>query len=181
MAEQRGDRFEGHAPVDALGGEGVAQRVGVDVADAGAAGDGGDVAVDGAAVHGLMVVAFDEQAGGGRPAPGPVVVDQPDEHRVQRDGAVVVELAERDAQPPGVAEAIHGVVAQPADLADAHPGAGQQFDDQPAPPVRVDGEGGHELGGGGIVEELRERFIGLGDVSGEASGLDAGRRGSPSR
>ena len=79
--------------------------------DAGAAGDGGDVAVDGAAVHRLVVVAFDEQAGRGRPAPGAVVVDQPDEHRVQRDGAFVVQFAERDAQPVGVAEAIHGVVA----------------------------------------------------------------------
>jgi hypothetical protein len=66
--------------------------------------------VDGAAVHRLVVVSFDEQTGGARPAPGPVVVDQPDEHRVQRDGAVVVQLADGDAQPVDVAEAIHGVV-----------------------------------------------------------------------
>ena len=86
---------------------------------------------------------------------------------MQRDGAFVVQLAERDAQPPGVAEAIHGVVAQPADLADAHPGAGQQLDDQSAPPVRFDGQGGHELGGGGVVEELRQRLVRLRQVTGE--------------
>ena len=35
VAEQRGDGFEAHAAVDGLGGEGVAELVGVDVADAG--------------------------------------------------------------------------------------------------------------------------------------------------
>ena len=49
--------------VDGLGGEGVAQLVGVDVADAGPLGDAADVAVDGAPVEGLAVVAFDEAPG----------------------------------------------------------------------------------------------------------------------
>ena len=115
----------------------------------------------------MMVVTFDEQPGAGRSAPGPVVVDQPDEHRMQWDGAFVVQLAERDPQPPGVAEAIHGVVAEPADLTDAHPGAGQQLDDEAASPVRFDGQGGHELRRGGVVEELRQRLVGLRDVTGE--------------
>ena len=136
-------------------------------ADTGAAGDSGDVTVDGAGVHRLVVVAFDEQPAVGGSAPCPVVVDQPDEHRVQRHGAVVVQLAERDAQPPGVTEAIHGVVAQPAEFTDPHPGAGQQLDDQAAPLVRLHRQRGHELGRRRIVEELRQWLIGLGDVTGE--------------
>ena len=54
-----------------------------------------------------------------------------------------------------------------AELAGAHPGAGQQLDDEPAPPVGFGGQGGHELGGGRVVEELRERLVGLGEVAGE--------------
>ena len=39
MTEEGGDGFEPHAAVDGLGGEGVAQLVGVNVADTGALGD----------------------------------------------------------------------------------------------------------------------------------------------
>jgi hypothetical protein len=39
MAEQLGDGFEAHAPVDGLGGQGVAQLVGTDVSDTGFASD----------------------------------------------------------------------------------------------------------------------------------------------
>ena len=35
MTEQSGDRVDAHAPVDGLGGEGVAELVGGDVPDAG--------------------------------------------------------------------------------------------------------------------------------------------------
>ena len=35
VPEQRGDGFEAHAPVDGLGGQGVAQLVRVDVTDSG--------------------------------------------------------------------------------------------------------------------------------------------------
>ena len=51
VAEQRGDRFEAHAAVDGLGGEGVAQLVGVDVADAGARPTRRDDAADVVAVE----------------------------------------------------------------------------------------------------------------------------------
>src|SRR5436190_24299173 len=105
MAQEGGNGLERHAPVDALGSEGVAELVGMYPADASASSHGGDVAVDGAPVEGLMVVAFDEQTGRCRSPPGPVVVDQTDQERMQRDGAVVVEFAQRDAQPVGVAEA----------------------------------------------------------------------------
>jgi hypothetical protein len=137
------------------------------VTDTGAAGGRLDVAVDGAPVEGLVVVAFDEQAGAGGSPPGPVVGDQADQQRVQGNGAVVVELAQRDAQPVGVAEPVHGVVAQSPDLTGSHAGAGQEFDDEPAAPVGVGGESGHELRGGGIVEELRCGLVGFGQVPGE--------------
>ena len=39
VAEQRGDRFEAHAAIDGLGGEGVADLMRIDVADPRAAGD----------------------------------------------------------------------------------------------------------------------------------------------
>ena len=63
VAEERGDGLEAHASVDGLGGEGMAELVGVDVADAGTLGDRGDVAVHGAPVEGLSVVSFDESSG----------------------------------------------------------------------------------------------------------------------
>ena len=59
------------------------------------------------------------------PRAGLVVGDELDEHRVQRHVAVVVELADRDAQPVGVADSDHGVVFEAGELAGAHPGAGQ--------------------------------------------------------
>lgn len=97
MAEERSDGLEAHAAVDGLGGEGVAELVGVDVSDAGAGGGGGDVAVDGAPVEWLAVVAFDESPGSGRSASGAVVVDELDDVGQQRHVAVVVELADWDA------------------------------------------------------------------------------------
>ena len=39
VAEHRGDRFQGHAAVDGLGGQGVPQLVGMDVRQSGGAGD----------------------------------------------------------------------------------------------------------------------------------------------
>lgn len=61
MSEQRGDRFEAHASVEALGGQCVSKLVGVDSTDPGAPGDGRHVAVDGSPVEGLSVVAFEQE------------------------------------------------------------------------------------------------------------------------
>ena len=93
---------------------------------------------------------------------------------MQGDVAVVVELADRDAQPERVTDANHGVVAQRGKFSGAHAGAGEQLDHQPAPRVGVDGEGGHELGGGRVVEELREWLVGLWEVTGEDRHLGRG-------
>ena len=58
MPEQGGDRLEAHAPIDGLGGERVAQLVGMDVAYPCSLGNAGHVAVDGAPVEGLSVIAL---------------------------------------------------------------------------------------------------------------------------
>jgi hypothetical protein len=97
VAEQRCDGFEAHPPVDGLGRQGVAQLVWVDVTDAGALGDGDDVAVHGAAVEGLAVIAFDEPPGPGRRTDRQPLGDELDQDRVQGHVAVVVEFADGDA------------------------------------------------------------------------------------
>src|SRR4029453_19191945 len=94
---------------DRLGRQCVSELVWVDVSDTCALGDGGDVAVDRAPVEGLAVVALNEQPAGGWSALGAVVRDQLDQHREERDVAVVVKFADRYAQPERVAEADHGV------------------------------------------------------------------------
>ena len=103
MAEEGGDGFQAHAPVDGLGGQGVAELVGVDVADARPLGHRVDVAVDGAPVEGLAVVALDQSTRAARAAGAPIVADEVDQHGVKRHVAVVVQFADRDAQPEGLA------------------------------------------------------------------------------
>ena len=73
MPEQGGDCFEAHASVDRLGCQGVAQLVRVNGTDTGSLGDRGDVAVNGAPLEGLSVVAFDEPIRPRRGSRRPVV------------------------------------------------------------------------------------------------------------
>ena len=166
MAQQLGDSFQAHAPVDQLGSERVAQLVGMDVSGAGPACHRSYVAMDGPAVEGLAVVADDQQSRGTRTPPGPVVGDEVDEHRVEGDVAVVVELADRDPQPVGAAVAEHGIVTQPAELTGPHAGASQQFDHESPAPIGILGQGGHELGGGGVVQKPRQGLVPFRKVSG---------------
>jgi hypothetical protein len=63
VAEQGGDGFEAHPSVDGLGGERVAQLVRMDVTDAGALGDGHDVAVHGAPIERAAIIALDQAPG----------------------------------------------------------------------------------------------------------------------
>jgi hypothetical protein len=88
MPEKGSYRFEGHAPVDRLGGQGVAEPVRVDVADPGGCGGFGDGAVDAALPDALAVL--DEQVGAaqaGWPV-GDLVVEELFELGVQRDVSV---------------------------------------------------------------------------------------------
>ena len=76
VTEQGGDGLEAHAPVDHPGGKGVAELMGMDVADAGTLGHPIDVAMDGPPVKGLAVVTLDQAPGAARPPELLVVSDQ---------------------------------------------------------------------------------------------------------
>ena len=81
--------------------------------------------------------------------------------------AVVVQLAQRDAQPVGVADERHRVGLQAAQLADPHAGAGQDLDGHPPADHCLVGQGPHELGEAGVVQEAGKRLVALGDVAEE--------------
>ena len=91
---------ESHAPVDGLGGQGVAELVRMDRADAGLLRCGGHDAMHRAPTHGRVLVGHqallgpDVLAVGRRPGG-----QELDQVWVQRDEAVVAQLADGDAQP----------------------------------------------------------------------------------
>jgi len=78
-----------------------------------------------------------------------------------------VEFADRDPQPGFVVHDRDRVSFEIAELPDAHPGPGQQFDTEPTEQRRLLGERAHELGELAVVEELREALIAFGDVTEE--------------
>ncbi len=119
VTEEGGDGFEAHAPVDHPSGEGVAELMGMDVADTGALGHPIDVAVDGASVKGLAVVALDQASRAARPPEPLVVGDQLDQIGPDRDVAVVVQLADGDPQREGIAQQGERPVVESGQLADA--------------------------------------------------------------
>jgi hypothetical protein len=93
------------------------------------------------------------------------VGEELDEVGVQGDVAVVAELADRDAQPIGVADLGDGVGGEVAELAGTQPGAGEHLDHEAVAREPVGPGGGHELGGVLVVEELGERFWSGWDVA----------------
>ena len=109
MAEQGGDGLQPHAAVDGLGGQGVAELVGVD-AKAAAAPDPADDPADLVAVEGAAVI-------GGEAVPGADVVEigsgpgVQERHELGMQGhvAVVAQLAQWYPQPVGLADAHDGV------------------------------------------------------------------------
>ena len=105
MAEERGDGFEAHASVDGLGGEGVAELVGVDCSEAGSGGGGGDDAVNGSAVQWCVAVCH-EPAGGADVVDvgGGPVGEELNKVGVQGDEPVVAEFADGDSEPVGVTD-----------------------------------------------------------------------------
>ena len=74
---------------------------------------------------------------------------------MQRHISVVVQFADRNAEPIGISLADHGVVLEHRELTRPHPGPGQQLDHQPPPSIGVLGQSGHEDGSRRIVKELR--------------------------
>ncbi len=90
-----------------------------------------------------------------------VVVEQLDELRMERDVAVVVEFADRHAQPVPAVHEHDSVGGEFAELADAKSGAGEHLDHQPPDRIGICG-GAHQLGGVGVGQEFGERSSGVG-------------------
>ena len=145
--------------VDGLGGECVAQLVGMDMADPGPLGDRRHVAMDGAPIERPPVVTLEEVPRARATTHGPVLVDEIDQHRQQGHVAVVVQFADRDAEAVTVTLADHGVVFESGELAHAHAGAGQQLDHEATAQVGIDRQGGHELGRRRVVQEPGQRLV----------------------
>ncbi len=124
----------------------------------------------GDAVRGEGAAAVEEEPVGAQASGsvvGDPVVEEVLELRVQGDVAVVVELADRDAEPVGGADLDHGVDGEGAEFPRAHPGAGEQLDDQAGERIRIRPRRPQELGGRGVVKEPRERLVDERKVTGE--------------
>jgi hypothetical protein len=119
VAEHGGDRFQAHAPVDRLGGQRVAQLVGVDVWQAGGCSGPVDMAGDRVTIE--LCAVFPRQLKGivRCDVAGAVVVDELNEVWMQRQVAVLAQLADRDVQPRPAADLHDRIRAQGGVFADA--------------------------------------------------------------
>ncbi|BCO34927.1 hypothetical protein MHEC_27950 [Mycobacterium heckeshornense] len=139
-----------------------------DVADAGRARDAAQRRSD--AVMANRPSVFDQKVIGAQPIGsmvGDPVIKEFFELWVQRDVAVVVQLADRDAQPVGGSDLHDGVDGEGQQLAAAYPGAGKQFNDQPRQRIGLAAGSAQQLGCCGVVEEPRQRLVDDGQVAGE--------------
>ncbi len=89
---------------------------------------------------------------------GGPVGEHGDEVGVERDVAVVAQLADGDAQPVAVTDEHDGVGVETAQLAGTQSGAGEDLDDESVACVGGGAGGGHQPGGVAVVEKLRQRF-----------------------
>ena len=136
------------------------------VTDAGVLRDPADHAGDAMAVDRGNAVG--EQAPGAGDVDGVgllPVVDQRDQGRVERDVAVVAELADGDVQPVVVADFDDRIGGQVAELTDTHRGPCEQQDAELAERVGFDLGVVHERCHLGVVEELRQRLGAWWDVT----------------
>ncbi len=81
---------------------------------------------------------------------------------MQRDVAVVVQLADGDSQPVGGADLHDGVDGERHQFALAQSGACEQLDGQAGEGVRVGSGRAQQLGRGGVIEEAGQRLVGDG-------------------
>ena len=109
VAQHRCDRLQAHAAVDRLGGQGVAQLVGMDVRQSGGGAGLVDEPGDGVPVQGSPVLPWQQQPVPGRNVGGAVVVDQRHQLGMQGQVAVLAELADRDVQPGSGTDLDHRV------------------------------------------------------------------------
>ena len=150
---------------DCLGRQGAPEPVWVNVADPGLLGDC-DPALHRVAVQ-WPVLPAQHPAMGVRWDLTLVGADEFDEVGVQRDVAVVVELAGGDPQPVPVTNHRDCVGLQIAELPDSHPGPGQQLDREAGVEAVLVAECSYELHVVGVVEEPGQRFVAFGEVTEE--------------
>ena len=132
----------------------MAQLVGVDVGQPGGGAGLVDVAGDGVPVGRLAVLPGQQQRVGGVDVRGAVLVDQGDQVRVQRQVAVLAELADRDVQPRAGADLHDRVGLQAGVLADPQAGAQQHLHRDAHEQALVVLRGAQQFRGAGIVERL---------------------------
>jgi hypothetical protein len=167
MAEQGGDGLQAHAAVDGLGGQCVAELVGVDVRQPGGGAGPVDHAGDGVPVQWAAVLTGQQQRVAGRDVGGAVGVDEGDQLGMQRQVAVLAELADRDVQPRPGADQDHGAGREAGVFADPQPGAQQHLhgDAHQHPAVLLGGA--QQFRGCGVAEGLGQRAVQAGQVAGE--------------
>ena len=122
---------------------------------------------DGVPVQGPAVLPRQQQRVTGRDVGGAVAVDEGDQLGVQRQVAVLAELADRDVQPGPGADEHDGVGGQAGELADPQPGAQQHLDGDPHQHPAVGLGGAQQLRGRGVVEGPGQRVVLAGQVAGE--------------
>ena len=167
MAEERRDGLQAHAAVDRLGGQGVPELVGMDMGQAGGSAGPVDHPGDGVPVQGPAVLPGQQQRMIWRDVPGPVGIDKGDQLGVQRQVAVLAQLADRDVQPRPRADQDHGISREAGELTDPQSGAQQHLhgDAYQHPAVAVGSA--QQLRGGGVIEGPGQRMVLAGQVTGE--------------
>ena len=167
MTEHGGDRLQAHPAVDGLGGQRVPQLVGVDVGQPGGGAGLVDHPGDGVPVQRAAVLPRQQQRVRRAHVRAAVVVDQGDQVRVQRQVAVLAELADRDVQPGPGTDLHHGVRAQGGVLADPQPGAQQHLHGDAHEQPLVGLRGAQQFRGAGVVQGPGQRVVLAGQVAGE--------------
>ena len=167
VSQQRGDGFEGHAAVDGLGGQGVPQLVGMDVGQPGGAAGAVDQPGDAVPVERAAALVGQQQRVVGVDVGGAVVIDEGDQVRVQRQVAVLVELADGDVQPgaapiwtiASAGSAVYSLTRRPVRK--------QHFDDDADQHAGFGLGGAEQLRRGRVVEGFGQRVVDAGQVAGE--------------
>ena len=102
-----------------------------------------------------------------RDVPGPVLVDEGQQLRVQREVAVFAQFADRDVKPRAGADVHDGISAQRGVFADPQPGAQQHLHGDAHEHALVGLGCAQQPGGGGVVEGPGQRVVLAGQVAGE--------------
>ncbi len=125
------------------------------------------ILVTAVAVEGSAVLPGQQQRVPGRDVLGSVGVDDLHEAWVQRQVAVLVELADRHVEPVGVADEHDGVGGQGRVLPDPQPGAQEELDGDSDEHPAVGLRGAQQLGRGRVVQGLGQGVLLAGHVTEE--------------